>query len=274
MQYSFKLIPYKGLQIEADVDVLLKTSDFSLARRCDNEISDLVACGNTYIIPYEPAFLENIYKQIPQMSLTYVDDTESIESASYRLHKPASDDWQGDNVDFDKLEKTIEKKEPCFQLVYNAQNFHNVQIPYSRKFEKAKDAVKYGLSELFSKGKQPFSREAPYKTNATLKLKHSPTLLNYRHFVLRIYDGKSELVEKISSYKDATGNPKRNGVDEIALYIWEHILRKNFKVNTLFPKTSSLPEALFYDDNISQKDRDQNKAETHTRFNNANLEIS
>lgn len=61
MPYSYKLVPYKGLKIEADVDSLVKISDFPLARRVDISFpsSGIKGKKGNFVIDPDAQFLED-----------------------------------------------------------------------------------------------------------------------------------------------------------------------------------------------------------------------
>ena len=109
--------------------------------------------------------------------------------------------------------------------------------------------------------------------NGEINLKHTPTDLNYRHFELKIHDDKGKIVENLRSFQSAQMKPQRNGIDDLAQYIFEHILRKNFEVDKLFSGTSSLPEDVFFDGNIPAEERELHKKEMLESYNSADIEV-
>ena len=84
-------------------------------------------------------------------------------------------------------------------------------------------------SGWFKKGSKPKVKSLPGTMNGEINLKHTPTDLNYRHFELKIHDDKGKIVENLRSFQSAQMKPQRNGIDDLAQYIFEHILRKNLK---------------------------------------------
>lgn len=268
MPYSCKFIPYKGLKTEVDVGVLLDNADFSIARRCDYSTDILRKCGDSYLIPQDSNILEEFYERLPSMSMTYVYDEESLESASYRLHKPACDKWNGENVNLVDCKNSIEKKDPCFQLVFSAKKLHNISIPYSKKFGSLEDFVKHNIEEAFAKDKT-------YPVVGKIILQHSPTQLNYYHFELMLLDDNGNPLKNVSSLQKALANPhsKINGRDCFALYVLDQ-MTKYFEVNHAFDGTSSLPESLFCDNGVLPEDREKNRIEMQNSFKDVTLEIS
>jgi hypothetical protein len=269
MPYSCKLIPYKGLKIKVDVDALLETSDFALARRVDMPFSESGindSCGS-YVIPDDAPFMEDLFRRIPSMSMTFVDDDETYEAAFYQQCGLACGDWNGENIFFSNYSETIEKKENCFQLIYSAKHLHNVEIPYARKFLKESDMTDCKIQEKFDKN-------AIYNVKGVTILNHSPKNLNYRHFELTLKDVEGKIVtsSKISSYPDAHKNPtSKSGRDKFVLFVLDNLLKTDFDIN-MSEQVKNLPESIFFDSSIQNEEREKNKAQMQKDFTSANIE--
>lgn len=269
MPYSYKLIPYKGLKTMVDVDALLNTSDFSLARRVDIPFSEsrIVDCCGSYVIPDDAPFMADLFHRVPSMSMTFVDDDETFEAASYHLCDLACGDWNGENINFSNYNETIEKKENCFQLIYSAKHLHNVEIPYVRKFLKESDMIDCRIQEKFDKNTE-------YDVKGITILKHSPKNLNYRHFelILKDAEGKTVTSSKISSYLDARKDPiSKSGRNKFVLFVLDNLLKTDFDI-CIPDQANPIPEKVFFDIGVENEICEKNKALMQEGFKSANIE--
>ena len=264
MPYSCKMIPYQGLKIKAEVDVLLEKSDFSLARRIDKPLAESgidCSCG-VPVIPLSAPLLDEFYYRIPSMSMTFVDDEETCEAASYKLCELARDNWNGENIDFSNYENAIEKKGNCFQIIYSAKNLHKREIPYVRKFQKQSEMIECKIQDLFKKDKK-------YDVKGSIFLEHSPTNLNYRHFELKLQDAQGKIIKSggISSYPESGKNEtSKSGRDCFTRYVLKNFLAKDFTIDKIPEEASCLPESIFFDDSFSDEVREKNRNQTKELF--------
>ena len=275
MPYSYKLVPYKGLKIEADVDSLIKISDFPLARRVNISFSSSGIKGKkgNFVIDPDAQFLEDFFKYIPSMSMTFVDDQETLESASYKVNVPHDNKWDGKNVDFSNYKNAVEKNSDCFQIIYYAKNLHAQKVPYIRTFPNEDEAREHGIQGVFRK-------TDVHECEGTMFLKHSP---NYRHFELKLYDRVHKEIEfgKLNHYSKARENSEsescekkasKKGRDSFVLYVLDNYLTTDFFIDELPDDEQFLKEECFYEDAIPAEEREICKQQMIKEFNAADVE--
>ena len=210
------------------------------------------------------------------MSMTFVDDQETLESASYKVNVPHDNKWNGKNVDFSNYKSAVEKNSDCFQIIYYAKNLHVQKVPYVRTFQSAEEAKEHGFQGVFRK-------TDVHECEGIIFLKHSPNDLNYRHFELKLYDQEHKEIRfgKLNPYSKARANSEsescekkasKGGRDSFVLYVLDNCLTTDFFIDELPDGEQFIKEECFFEEAIPAEERENSKQQMIKEFNAADVE--
>lgn len=258
-RYPSYMVPYVGLNKRVEVDILLKYGDFSVARRVDKDFdeTDIKMLGDTGIVRKDSSLQEEIFSRIPKLSMTMLRRDFPISLAKYDLKmRPRDDDWNGRVVcPLRYWRKAIIKKN-SFLMVYRAKSIHGQPAKYQTKFASRQDAEK--VQDTYEELKDDiitnsFKKSNYYKATGIIKLKHSPTALNYWHYELILEKGEGGIVNSVE-FKPKTEPPKMNLKQSFVNYVWETYLCKHFWVD-VNPCQNDIPITCFLDSGVSDHRR-------------------
>ncbi|MCQ2360944.1 MAG: hypothetical protein MJ009_05655 [Paludibacteraceae bacterium] len=237
--YPATLIPIPGWERLLNIDKIRNSNiDFPIVRRISGIFKQnrhfFIEVGQgVYHLLLDANLPEYNLSSIADLSMNIISDECSIEDSMYRHNiKDAKgndiDNWNGERVLLRKYKKCLHCVDPCYFIALKASNIHNQTFTYERQYA---DIKQYNKDKESIDTKDPkeiiikaFSSNDLYKVNGVLKLKHSPTKLNYWHTVLKTYAPKhSKGLKKIDS----------RWKQDVAQQIFESILRKNIWINEL-----------------------------------------
>lgn len=179
-----------------------------MARRIDGRREDCV----DEEFGVENAFLKSDAlknSDIPEMSLSLLGALFNLEDLRYRQIKKAIEDWDGKRVCDDALIKecVVECPNPWFAIAWNITGLHEQTVPYKKEFSREKDFKRFveeinRVSDIINMEFEEY-RKTVNPLVATTKLKHSPSFLNYWHFLFEIFPMGSEkpMVETKSNWE-------------------------------------------------------------------------
>ena len=253
--YPFYMVPYPGLIREVNVDGLTEHGCFSVARRVDKAFSEKdikIMPDGTGIVRADSSLREETFERVPNLSVTMLRNTFPIESAKYNLTmRPETDDWKGGLVKPCQYKDKAFIKDNCYLMVYLNENLHGQPVDYQRKFETLEDAK--AVEEYYEDLKneivaKTFSTKKLYKAVGMILLKHSPTMLNYWHFELKLQKGEGGFIEN-TKYKPNEVPSKMNMKQSFVDYVLENYLFKMFWVDKN-PCKQDIPYNCFYDNDV------------------------
>lgn len=267
--YPYQMVPYKGLKKEISVDILCE-NDFFIARRVDKDC--IKKCGPKNIIPLDSSCVENLFKNVPNMSTTLLVDKDFVEFAKFSQGKRGRINWDGENVQSINYHGEAEKKNACDLVIYNGKNLHKQPVNFQKYFSKPRDAkdVDTFLSDedrdLLKKGK--FECAESHNIDGCIELKHSATMLNYWHFELNLKNASNEKIKKLNKSLDDVKDKKTTELpvkESFALFVLNNYLLKNFLC--VLPDTfSPVPCDVFFDDSVTETVRNENAEKTKLAF--------
>lgn len=253
--YPSCMVPYTGLKQEVMVDELLEYGVFSIARRVDKAFSDIdlkQMSDGTFIIRSDSSLREDTLVRIPNLSTTMLRNAHSLDSAmlDVKMRSP-EDDWKGSIVNAWKYKGRVISPNSSYLIVYKANLIHNQPVNYQKKFESRSEAEK--VQENYENLKDDivtnkFTKGTFYKSIGQLRLKHSPTMLNYWHFELKLVNKEGTTIEN-SKIKPEMDKKKMNMKESFVEYVWENYICKHFWVNKN-PCETDIEMSLFEDDSI------------------------
>lgn len=259
--YPSCMVPYTGLKTNVKVDNLIHIGDFAIARRSDRPYSDkdIKQIGDDYIVRADSDLREdpNLFKRVPDFSMTMLRHDYPICYAKYDLKmKSPEDDWTGGRVKPCKLKGRAKMIGDCYLMVYLATNLHNQPVQYQRKFEKKEDAKT--VEDFYEDLKDAlvhnrFTKKTFYMATGQILLKHSPTLLNYWHYELKLKTSEGEFVNT-AKYKSDTAPGQLNYRESFVTYVLDNYLFKHFWVDKN-PCKTDIPLSCFYDDRVNIVER-------------------
>lgn len=260
--YPSCMVPYIGLKSDVKVDNLINVGDFAIARRSDRPYSDndiKQMADGCCIVRSDSDLREDpvLFKRVPSLSMTMLRQDYPICYAKYNLNmKPQEDEWIDSIVKPWKLKGCANMVEDCYLMVYLATNLHNQPIPYQRKFEKREDAK--NVEDYYEDLKDAlvhnrFTKKSFYKAIGQILLKHSPTLLNYWHYELKLKTSEGGFVNTVK-YKSDTAPDQLNYRESFVTYVQDNYLFKHFWVDKN-PCQTDLPLSCFYDDRVNIVER-------------------
>lgn len=236
-KYPATLIPIPGWKICLDIDKIRNSdTDFPIVRRISgifkNDQHCFVDVGQgVYHLSLDAHLPDYNPGKIADLSMNIISDECSIEDSMHRHDiKDANlediGDWKGGRVTVRKYKRYLHRVNPCYFLAFKSSNIHNQPFVYQRQFGDSKqfDVEKESINpkEIICKA---FSSDSVYNVNGVLKLKHSPTNLNYWHTVLKIHapEHNNEGIKKISG----------KWRQDVAQQLFDSILRKNIWIDKL-----------------------------------------
>lgn len=253
--YPSCMIPFPGLILEVEVDRLLEHGGFSIARRVDKKFSsdDIIQMSDgSCSVRLDSTLREETLLRIPNLSTTMLRNAYSLQPAMYVVKmKSPEDDWKGGIVHACKFMGKAFKPNVSYLMVYLANNIQRQPVNYQRKFENRMEAE--SNQEYYEDLKNDivankFTKGTFYKGNGLIRIKHSPTMLNYWHFEIKLVNSKGEIIEN-AYYKPAKVPSQRNMKQSFVEYVWDNYLCKHFWVNKN-PCETDLAMSLFEDNSI------------------------
>lgn len=253
-QYPSYMIPFLGLNPKVKIDDLMKYGDFSVARRVDASLSEagvIIKPDGSGIVKADSPLREqtSFLERIPNLSMTMMRQDHSISSAKFHVEMEAGvDDWKGGIVKLSKFKGKAKLIDNCFLMVYKASLIHEKPAHYQRKFtsfEEA-DSVKEFYDDLKDQiVANKFTKSTFYKAVGQILLQHSPTMLNYWHYELKLKNSEGEYIERVK-FKNNDATAQMNMRPSFVIYVLEHFLFKFFWVD-LNPCGVDIPYSCFFD---------------------------
>ena len=197
MEYPSDIIPQSGFKLSIDIDGLLNAqSDILFSRRIDKDVLDCEYFGGKIMVESED--ITDDYKNLSLNLLGGLFENEK--HLHFRQMKPGTDAWDGKDVDMEKYSTCFEIKRPCFPIYLKAIDLHNQKFPYRRHIGKLKDYNDI-QNNIIDRTLDVFHGEDDYTFEGTVKIVHSPTMLNYWHFEVKGVpeDSKGQSLEKTKS---------------------------------------------------------------------------
>lgn len=208
-RYPNRLIPKICWLHNIDIHNLIRQEcDVYVARRIDGRREECVdeEFGS------ENAFLKSDAlknSDVPEMSLSLLGALFNPEDLRYRQIRRAMEDWDGRRVRDEALteECVVECPNPWFAVAWNVAGLHDQTVPYKKEFSREKEYKKFveEINRVSDVIKMEFEeyRETVNPLVAITKLKHSPSFLNYWHFLFEIFPMGSEkpMVETKSNWE-------------------------------------------------------------------------
>ncbi len=256
--YPSFMVPYIGLNPKVSVDALLVYSDFAIARRIDQPYSDTdfqKMADGLYYVKNESSLHDEFFERIPKLSVTMLRCEYPIETAKYKLKmKPRKDDWKGNIVvwPWKHWFQAIMMNE-SYLIVYKASRLQNQPIKYQRKFNNKKEAEE--LKEYYEELDDAlitnkFTKETRYTGIGKIFLEHSPTMLNYWHYELKLEDSEGKEIDKVKIPASGEINKKQDFVE----YVWKNFLSKRLRIDKN-PCCEDIPYKCFYDNMYGSRKR-------------------
>lgn len=191
--YPSSLIPKSCWLHRIDVNKLVGVDvDAYVARRIEGEKDE---CIDTELGP-ENAFLNAKAlgnSDVPNMSLSLLGTLFKTGDLRFRQTGDAMKDWDGKRVESKPLIEGFvhECEKEWFAVAWDVKGLHEQLVPYKKEFSREKDYNKFiqEINRVTEVIKMEFSeyKDSVAPLEATTRLQHSPTLLNYWHFVFDIY---------------------------------------------------------------------------------------
>lgn len=197
MGYPAEIIPQSGFKLSINIDdLLLAQSDIVLSRRIDKDVSECDYFGGKIMVESE-----DIVDDYMDLSLNLLGGLfENEKHLRYRQLKPGTNDWDGKDVDLEKYSTCFEIKQHCFPIYLKALDLHNQKFPYKRSIGRQKEFNDI-QKNIVDRTLDVFHGEDDYTFEGTVKIVHSPTMLNYWHIEVKGIpeDSKGKPLEKSKS---------------------------------------------------------------------------
>lgn len=231
------MVPYTGLNPEVNVDELLMNGDFAIARRvdkafCEDDIKHL--SDDSCIVRADSTLREETMNRIPNLSTTMLRRSFPLHAAMLDVRmKSPDDDWKGGMINVWSFRGRAIRPKASFLMIYRAKGIHRHPVEYQRKFE-SKDAAASvqgyyeGLENDIVTNK--FTKSKSYTGIGQLWLKHSPTMLNYWHYELKLQNSEGKII-KDAKFKPVTDKEQMNMKQSFIEYVWDNFLYKHFWVD-------------------------------------------
>ena len=180
-------------------EMLTLMGDFCLLRRCDcaedkGIKTELVGEGGCPFLTHEALSDQ----RIANMSMSLLGALFQKEDIRFKQTDEAMADWNGCNVDADRLILTFveEVPEPWFTVIWCANGLHNQEVPYKKGGIKA-DGYNQFKDEVERVRGIVLGTLAEYNAAADplyglTKIIHRPSNLNYWHFTLDVFPATRE----------------------------------------------------------------------------------
>ena len=239
--YPYRLLPFTGYTQSVSIDEILNNGvDFAVARRVEGDKDKILKemYKGYYVIRDPDILMQNIFSQIPSLSLTILGTGAQFEDMGYLQKENAKADWDGKtHLPFRYLTKVSICKE-YFSLVYRVSSIHKKPIEYGRKFN-SKDSLIENLKYVDSTNDaetilKSFTKKSTYKMlPGQIQVEHRPTMLNYWHSELKLLPASLLDKERVKNVKFKKDKPVQNYNDKelMVLYIWRTYLSMGFEVN-------------------------------------------
>ena len=250
-RYPSYMVPYVGLNPEIKVDDLLEYDDFAVARRVDGALSDsdiIIKPDGVGIVRTDSSIRVDFFERVPNLSLTMLRLEHPLSSALYDLAmKAGDDDWKGRLVMPWRLKGKAAINKDGFLMVYRAAVIHSQPTEYKRRFESLEDAK---LSQDYYERLKDdivanaFSKKKFYNAIGRIYLQHSPTLLNYWHYELKLVDSEGNFINSVK-YKENEPYDKMNMRPSFVSYVLDHFLFKLFWIDKN-PCSRDIPFSFFF----------------------------
>lgn len=191
--YPSGLIPKSRWLHRIDVDKLVGLDvDVYVARRIEGKRDECIDME----LGQENAFLKDDVirnSDAPNMSLSLLGTLFQTDDLRFRQAGDAMKDWDGKRVESESLIErfAFECEKGWFAVAWDVKGLHEQHVPYKKEFSREKDYNKFvqEINRVTEVIKMEFSeyKNSVAPLEATTKLQHSPTFLNYWHFVFDIY---------------------------------------------------------------------------------------
>lgn len=255
-RYPSYMVPYPGLNPDVKVNDLMSRGAFAIARRVDKAFSEediIMMPDGTGIVRMDSSLREDFFERVPNLSVTMLRQAFPIESAKYSLAmKPGSDDWNGGVVNPWCYKEKASIVSDCYLMVYPAENLHGQPVKYQRRFEHREDAkvVEDYYEDLKNEiVSNSFTTKRFYKAIGQIVLNHTPTMLNYWHFELKLGKSEGGFIES-AKYKPNENQANMNMKPSFVDYVLENYMFKLFWVDKN-PCKDDLPDDCFFVNNVS-----------------------
>lgn len=186
--YPYRLVPYAGLQRKIDFSVVIDDgNDFAVARRFDGRKEDALKQLSTdyYVFRNPEDCLEDLYKEIPQLSMTIMGAMSTCDDMKFIQHGNAKIEWDGCTHNVSEYINQVSTTEDYFCVYYRASLLHRQPVKYEKRFGNLED-FKNNINHLSPEERNEsvllknFSSANRYPMkDGRLELDHKPTMLNY-----------------------------------------------------------------------------------------------
>ena len=222
--YPIGLVPLPEYLQMIDLPSIIDAScPLFVGRRMDGYPQGFVEIDDDlYLIPNEIS--QTLTAHVPDMSMNMLTNISRVDDLKWQQIKPASDSWEGNEVNVDDFRDCVSKVSPSYAIIYKASNLHNINIPYKKSFNSMKEyqeGKKYvdNVEKLIDKN---FQKSNEYDFTAISKLEHKPTNMNYWHVTLDIYEP-----DKDTFLKSSKGKYRKDICD----YVVDTMLKKNVRLH-------------------------------------------
>lgn len=203
-EYPLEIIPDHTFKRVMDIQGILYSQSVYVQRRSELPEEECVD-------PFGDVTEKALGEYLIGMSVNIMGTPHLAEYGYWIQKKPASNHWDGNDVDIKHYKDSYYKDENQTLIYICASELEGVNVPYERNFMDRKVFEKYkDIPGIFAEEKS-FARTEDYKLTATFHHFHEPTYLNYFHAEIWLTHGDIKV-------KDLKPNPE-----------WKEKLTKLFK---------------------------------------------
>lgn len=222
-KYPIRILPKKQYVKHIDVDILCSTCEHSiLARRldvCEGGQLPFHEIGGQKLLN-EDAISEDIL----DWSTNLLGGEFKIEDIGWKQKGSGIKDWDNEDVDICKYEDCYSRIETEYYSAFiTVDCLHNKIIPYRRNFADKASLVQYynSTGDITKETVDQWNNNKEIECQATIKVEHKPTMLNYWHMTVGIIprDFKEPIPRDLNKQKSLKKSVKR----ALRLYILKNI---------------------------------------------------
>jgi hypothetical protein len=196
IKYPFCIIPKSKYKREIHLLELMPTHSIGFVRRSKKNHEETFDENG---ILREDAILPD---EIHGFSMNMLGGKFKSTHIKFRVKKPASEHWTGEQIRFLKYYSCIEILNPAVPIFFLLADIQEEPFPYEIdiKSSKAKELTNKKAEEIIDKlGRKPLINNNKLILRGCLKIKHTPNKLNYWHAEIWIYDIEDKPIPKTKS---------------------------------------------------------------------------
>lgn len=180
--YPVSIMPQEDYVPVLDVDALNKRlQSVYMARRLEGRPYHII--GGEKVLDDEA-----ISEDVIDWSVCLLGGKFQVEDLRWRQLGEGASSWTGESVKFEDFEGYYELRDNMTPLYLNMRKFHDVYVPYQRRFGNMNDILSYRekTGEPSELELEKWDKTSPLECQEHITVVHAPNKLNYWHMMIQV----------------------------------------------------------------------------------------